>query len=68
MPSGLVAAVFVVRVPPTPPGYPETAHHIPSSGAHTADDQMFEVIAAFVKVGAGLGLGIARTFVEAAVT
>jgi hypothetical protein len=50
------------------PAQPETAHQIPNSGAHTADDQALDDIAAFVNAGTGFALGMARTFVEAAVT
>jgi hypothetical protein len=65
IPSGLVAAVVVDNRSNDP--IPATAHQIPSSGAHTDDDQMFEVIAAFVNTGVRFGLGIAKTFVETAV-
>ena len=73
IPSGLVAARFDgkdAEGPEVDPSLaqPETAHQMPSSGAHTADDQMFELMVTVANAGTGLGLGMAKTFVEAVVT
>ena len=69
IPSGLVAArVDAMLLTPPLPDQPETAHQIPNSGAHTADDQALDDIAAVANAGAASRLGMARTFVDAAVT
>ena len=68
IPSGLVAAILEGTAFVPFDAYPETAHQMPNSGDHAADDQMLEAMAAFVNAGAASRLWMANTFVEAAVT